>query len=85
MFIKKCLCEQRELLHEIYEFQNGKQLWKYNMERLKKKHRVIMLNKSSIYVNQNQSLELHIYNSIHLFKDIYPHTSIIAYKDIERS
>lgn len=37
MFIKKCLCEQRELLHEIYEFQNGKQLWKYNMERLKKK------------------------------------------------
>lgn len=32
MFIKNCLCEQRELLHEIYEFQNGKQLWKYTVE-----------------------------------------------------
>ena len=37
MFIKKYLCEQRELLHEIYEFQNAKQLWKYTVERFFKK------------------------------------------------
>ena len=57
----RSVCVNRENCYMKYmnfkmESNYGNTLWKYIFL---KQHRVIMLNKSSIYVNQKQSLELH--------------------------